>query len=150
MLRGLLDDELPIVHIDVLLEEFAPLHRDGVSESDALSRLRRLTDIVPLLPGRRRGDVLVRLDPQVEQQLAETSAHGPDGVLLVAPDILHRMLDTIRSALAGHFHSDHTGRPVLVVGSGSIRRIVRLLVQPEFPGLPVVAEDELNQSGMQP
>ncbi|WP_164205521.1 FHIPEP family type III secretion protein [[Micrococcus luteus] ATCC 49442] len=148
VLQGLLDDEVPIGHIDMLLEEFAPLHRDGVSESDALSRLRRLADIAPLLPGSRRGDVKVRLDPQVEHQLAETAAHGPDDVLLVAPDVLHRMLDTIRSALTAS--SDHPGRPVLVVGSRSIRRPVRLLVRPEFPGLPVVAEDELNDSRMQP
>ena len=120
-LRALLDDQVPIARTDELLDEFAPMHQQETDLGEALARLRMLPGVRESLPGNRPGDRLLRLDPAIERQLADSLIAGPSGVLWVPPDVLHNVSSAIRTLITDR--SEPNSVVVLVVGSSAIRRM---------------------------
>jgi len=142
VLRTLLDDQIPITEADVILDWYRPLYEAGVVLEEAVARLRLLPDIRDRLPGNRDRDVLLHLEPSVEQQFAgHAVANEASGVLFIPPRVMHAVLEEMRSLLA--WPSDRAGDPVLVVRAAEFRRAIRQLLRFEFPAVPVVAEAEL-------
>ena len=142
VLRNLLDDRVPVPEPDVLLDAFRPLHEAGLAPAQAIDTLRMLPDVRRRLPGNREQDVVVRLPPSVEQAVAENVVfHEASLTMLVSATVMHEVLTETRSLLAPE--SDPESRPVLEVRTTGTRRALRCLLRFEFPGLPVVAEEEL-------
>ena len=139
-LRTLLDDQVPIVDADKLLDEFRPMHTAGIPLNEAVAGLRLRPATRRLIPGNRNRDLRLTLPAEAEQLLAE-AALDEAGVALVTPQALHALLGEVRTLVSTPAGAARD--PVLMVANHRRRRLARVLLRAEFPALPVVAEAEL-------
>jgi flagellar biosynthesis protein FlhA len=83
----------------------------------------------------------ITLDPSVEEEVAESLMHTPDGELLAldperAGSIVHELSERVHDASG-------TGRQAVLVCSSRVRRHLRRLIEQSLPQLPVLAYTEI-------
>jgi flagellar biosynthesis component FlhA len=147
VLRGLLEDGVPVVDVDMLLDAFRVARAAGASVDECLRRLRALDPVRRDLPGNRSGDARHELDADLEAPLVAALVATAEGrALVVPPDVVHEVLDAVRQAVAAS--APVTGARAVVVHEPAVRRGVRLLLRPSFPDLHVIAAEEVSGSGI--
>jgi flagellar biosynthesis protein FlhA len=83
----------------------------------------------------------IALDPGLEQEVAESLAHTPEGeVLAIDPARAQALVGSLANQVE---YATGSGRRPVVICSSRIRRHVHRLVESAFPQLPVIAYNEI-------
>jgi tetratricopeptide (TPR) repeat protein len=154
-LRGVADDEHAVARIAAtmraLASELVPvsdfrtivlrLYGGGKvdGEDDAVQAIR--LDLRMLLPGNRAGTPVVRLAPEVEEEIRAGMSRDADGrpVLTMDPARQIELLGSFRRSLADERYTE----AVIATHDPSIRPLVRRLIEPDHPDLAVLSSAEL-------
>lgn len=137
---SLLDEQVPIVELDILMPEFFDKWERGLGVWQIREALRSVLEIRPTLFGNNSDYVFIQLGSSFES-LFEKSMHMVDGcpILDMGPTDVQNALTAVRErGTAGECLLE-----ALVVGNSAIRPLVRELVQLEFPEIPVLSKSEV-------
>jgi tetratricopeptide (TPR) repeat protein len=143
-LRALVQEGVPIVAFQALIDRFAELRALGASLGDIVAQLRLIPDVRAALPGTQPTTVLRRVGRSLESDLHK--ALGKENgrfVLALDPEHCQSLLATVREQVG-------EGREALLVRDGALRPFVRKLVEGEFPDLSVLAAEELKDRALPP
>jgi len=135
-LRGLVAERVSIV----ALEDLCQLHLaqpPDITLMNLVEKMRRLEPIRHRLPGNDKESTRLSAGRQLSETIRSGIVGGPVPVLALEPEACQRVLSAVRMAVDG------VTRPALVVDDPAIRAHLRVLVELEFPSLPVLARDEL-------
>ena len=83
----------------------------------------------------------ISLDPQLEQEVAESLTHTPEGEFLAMDPT--RVQDLVGSLAGQVERSTGMGKRPVLICSSRVRRHVRHLVEQAFPQLPVISYNEI-------
>ncbi|HWY44522.1 MAG TPA: FHIPEP family type III secretion protein [Candidatus Sulfotelmatobacter sp.] len=137
--RALLVERTPIRTFPPIYGAFAKLLSEGRNLSVIAEELRMLPDVRSNLRGNDASYTHFRLGPQFEKAIKELIYRGDkQPVLAMLPTDCQNALNALKEALKD------TRRPALVVEDREIRPFVRQLAVLEFPGIAVLASDELT------
>ena len=137
VVQGLLQEQVPLTRWEDLLDAFAASPPDEPDIGAVIEAVR--SALRPVLPGQDRRQGLIGLTPEFERAVAR-GVQQRDGkrFLALPPEDWRRLMDSLRRGLP-----EPTGLDaVLLVREPGLRRFVRRLVEPEFPGLIVLGADE--------
>jgi tetratricopeptide (TPR) repeat protein len=139
LLRNLLDEGVPLLAFDDILETFFDLHYTAAPRLAVLRALRLLPKVRAQLPGNVRDGCCLRLPEDVEREISCAVRDDDSGAFLsLPPERTRRVLAMVRRSLEAR--ADCTA---VVVTTPAIRRYVKKLIALEFPGLPVLSSEEL-------
>jgi tetratricopeptide (TPR) repeat protein len=137
VLRALLRERVPVLDGAAILSTLASTGL-GASPREAVLRALRL-ELREQLPGNEPGAHFVLLPDDVAAELSNDGRRdGGDGAARPAASEL-RAVGAIRGAL-----ESTAGPAVLVVRDSQLRLPVRLLIEAEFPDVPVISTEELT------
>ncbi|MFI1395798.1 FHIPEP family type III secretion protein [Streptomyces sp. NPDC020681] len=141
VVRAMLDDGVPVVAMEVLLDAYRVARDRGENIDEAIQSLRVLPGVRPQLPGNSPRGELVRLGDDLERILRSALVDAGDQhvVVLNARDA-YTVLDVLRQEFEDRRPDE---RRTLLTTDPLVRRYLRLLVRTEFPWLHVIADAEL-------
>ncbi|MDQ0939146.1 FHIPEP family type III secretion protein [Streptomyces sp. V1I1] len=141
VVRAMLDDGVPVVAMEVLLDAYRGARDRGENIDEAIQSLRVLPGVRPQLPGNSPRGELVRLGDDLERILRSALVDAGDQHILVldARDA-YTVLDVLRQEFEDRRPDE---RRTLLTTDPLVRRYLRLLVRTEFPWLHVIADAEL-------
>ncbi len=143
VLQLLLAEGVSVRDMVTIAETLADLGRQ-TKEIEALTEGVRAALARQLTMQHRDGDGRIHamtLNPRLEQSLAQALSPTDAGMaLVVAPDLLHRLLTAVASQMERAAAQGH--QPVLLTSS-RIRRPLRRLLERSVPALPVIAFAEI-------
>lgn len=135
--RGLLAENVPLKPFGLIYDLFDELYSQGKSLSEILERVRLLPDLRTKLPGNSNNYNLRRLGDDLEKMIRRcVYQSGSHTVLAMSPADCQNFLGAIRDVIG-------EGRLALIVENTEARPFVRLLIELEFPDVPVLAQAEL-------
>jgi flagellar biosynthesis component FlhA/tetratricopeptide (TPR) repeat protein len=136
--HALLAEGVPITPFSTIYDQFAQLYANGATPQSIVESIRSLPAFRSRLPGNDPEFSLFVLSPQFESSL-KSAVHTSKtcSVLAMAPETCQEALAAIRNAVT---HD----RNLIVVNDPDLRSLVRLLIEIEFPDIPVLSERELQ------
>lgn len=142
--RALVREEIPIGDGRALFEAVAACgaaERDpaGLSERVRPYLRRQITAVVA-----GSGAVLpvFTIAPGLEDRLRDSLGIGdPEGGVVFDPEIITDLSTTVRELV--HGRRDRSASRLVLLASADVRRVVRMLLEDEFPWLPVVSPRDL-------
>jgi tetratricopeptide (TPR) repeat protein len=139
LLRALLAEHVPIVSLEVILEVVRTVGLPGMDVHEALRAVRLA--LKEQLPGNRAGVQRLAVPAAVEQSIAAwVVTEEKKRYLTIPPEVAQPLLEEIKQLLGRRTSAGL----VLVVRNGDLRLFLRRFVQPWYPDLLVMAEDELT------
>lgn len=145
VVRSLLEEKVPISPLGALAEAFLSLRESGAAVWDIEEELRMLPGLRMRLPGNDDGRATYHLSDRIEGLFADAIRGTDDGPMLaMGPQDVADVLTSVREVVEDH------PRERIVVQNPRVRRVVRELIQLEFPQLPVLAGRELQGAPVEP
>ena len=137
--RALLAEGAPIIPFSDIYNEFSELYAVGATAQTVVESIRSLAALRPHLPGNSSEYSVFTLSPQFESSLKKCVYHSEVGsVLAMEPEKCQEALTAIRNTLTTFEQN------VIVVQDPDLRPIVRLLIEIEFPEVPVLSQREVK------
>ncbi|MFN2510040.1 MAG: FHIPEP family type III secretion protein [Pyrinomonadaceae bacterium] len=137
--RGLLAEAAPIKPFVQIYETFEQLYTSGVSAHDIVEEIRSLPGLRPRLPGNdpRYGihPVGPRFEADVRHSIYKSGSHS---LLAMEPESCQATLAAVRTEVASNENV------AVVVEESQLRPFLRLLIELEFPNVPVLSRRELR------
>jgi type III secretory pathway component EscV len=136
--RALLAEGAPITPFSEVYEEFARLYAAGVNSQSIVESIRSLESVRPHLPGNSPEFSFFTLSPQFESSLkSSVCSSKTNSVLAMEPERCQEALAAVRNSLTERHN-------LIVVRDPELRPLVRLLIEIEFPDIPVLSQRELK------
>ncbi len=146
VLRGLLREQVPIRDLVTILETVTAKARETRVIEDLVAAARvALGPAISAQAADERGVLhVITLDHLLERSLLEHVQNGPGGAFLsVTPDRVEDLLLAFEHTIV---QAENLGVSPTVVVSQQLRSIVRRMLQPGRPQLPVLAYPELSKN----
>jgi flagellar biosynthesis protein FlhA len=146
VLRGLLREQVPVRDLVTILETVTAKARDTRSTEELVAAARiALGPAISALVADESGTLhVVTLDPMLERMLLESLQAGPAGAFLsIAPERVEELLISFENTVV---QAENLGVAPTVVVSQQLRPVIRRMLQPGRPQLPVLAYPELSKS----
>ena len=136
--HALLAEGVSITPFSEIYDQFETLHAVNATPQSIVESIRSLPEVRPHLPGNDPRYSLFALSPQFESSLKNTVHQSNSGSLLaIKPEDCQEVLAAIRNSVT-------IDRNLIVVHDPDLRPLVRLLLEIEFPEIPVLSERELQ------
>jgi flagellar biosynthesis protein FlhA len=146
VLRGLLREQVPVRDLVTILETITAKSRETRATDELVAAARiALGPAISAQVADENGTLhVVTLDPMLERMLLESLQSGPTGAFLsVAPERMEELLLSFDSTVV---QAENLGVSPTVVVSQQLRPIIRRMLAPGRPQLPVLAYPELSKS----
>jgi flagellar biosynthesis protein FlhA len=146
VLRGLLREQVPVRDLVTILETITAKSRETRATDELVAAARiALGPAISAQVADENGTLhVVTLDPMLERMLLESLQSGPAGAFLsVAPERMEELLLSFDSTVV---QAENLGVSPTVVVSQQLRPIIRRMLAPGRPQLPVLAYPELSKS----
>ena len=138
VMATLLEEEVPVSEVEAICASVLDDLAHGSHVLDALARVRSLPALRSKYAAGRDNCALFQLEPDTAEEIAQGIVLGPDtACLVIEPDPMKAITAALRQAIGSRRDA------VLVVEDASVRRAIRKLVELDFPGLAVLARQEL-------
>ncbi|HEX7335340.1 MAG TPA: FHIPEP family type III secretion protein [Pyrinomonadaceae bacterium] len=135
---ALLAEGAPITPFSEIYDEFVRLYATGLNSQSIVESIRSLESIRPHLPGNNSEFSLFTLSPQFESILKSSVCSSKVGsVLAMEPEQCQEALAAVRNSI-------NAKQNLIVVRDAELRPLVRLLLEIEFPEIPVLSQRELR------
>jgi type III secretory pathway component EscV/tetratricopeptide (TPR) repeat protein len=137
--RALLAEGAPITPFGEIYDVVDQLCTEDANPQNIVETVRSLPAVLPRLPGNDARHSVMPLGPRFEDEIRKAIYHaGSYSVLAMAAERCQEALAAIRNA-AGD------GRDiVIVVEDAQLRPFVRLLIEIEFPNIPILSRREVR------
>lgn len=137
--RALLAERVPIAPFADVCDAFAEIYSETVNPQTIVENIRILPAFIPKLPGNDYRYSILALEPGFETEIRNSiSRHGACPVLAMDPERCQSALMAFREQATSERNL------VVVVEDAELRPFVRLLIELEFPDIPVLARRELR------
>jgi tetratricopeptide (TPR) repeat protein len=138
VLKGLLNEGVPIAAFAEIAEEFARLRAQGENLTAVVGEIRSLPDVRPKLSGNDGRYSFYRLGPRFEAEIERAIyGEGSQRVLRMEVEPCQKVLTATRDIVGSG------SRVALLVENAELRPFVRSLTEFEFPDVPVLSRAEL-------
>jgi type III secretory pathway component EscV/tetratricopeptide (TPR) repeat protein len=138
--RSLLAERVPITRFDELFEVFDNLYEQETPLRVIAETVRSLPLRRSRLPGNNTQSAILPLGPRLESEIRKgLYQSGGHSVLAMKPEPCQTALTAVRNGIGDQRHA------ALMVEDAELRPFVRMLIELEFPEIPVLARPELSE-----
>jgi len=138
VLKGLLDEKVPIVKLEEIVKRFCQLRETGTPLWAIGEEIRSIPGVRPVLPGNNSRYSFYRLGPQYEAKINHSMMReDQQPILVMEPVDCGEALTAVRNEIGSQRYR------ALIVEDPDLRPFLSELIKLEFPHIPVLSRQEL-------